>query len=561
MKQTRLWRLATATVATSALLMTMTGGVATAQDPSDFEDTVRELLEGDDDGDDGENGDGPTGTPLDEIIALLDPDELAALCEDAPEEFQELCDAFEGGDNGEAPEEQDPEIRDGEGGEGDIPDSGVGGFIGTAEATGLVVGVGLPAELAEGLEPLLDGLGIRDDETGGIRISVAETQAELQRAAGGDDVDGLARALATNLLLASEGDPGACVGSDTVELPPDQDVPLLRIDVVSIDCEQDDERAFAGAQVAGVDISLAGLIEAGFPEDIRDGIDEVLAPLNDELLTQLNDGCDDTLGAVLDELLPGSESCEALELQIRNPFDVDVPLLAVDGLASTSEVTAGDDDVTADAQATLASVNVAGLVCVGTDGGDPLSHVAGVTTDGETGTTSASAADASRLCENDASILRLIDGADALGSIELFETNITNLADGQLEELFEGIEALFEAIGLTIVTAGNPYEQVEGAGAVAGVTPLTVVGVAPFGEIPGLDEFLGDLEVSVAAMEVEAAVNTEPDDPRIPAEETPTEPSEPAEPARDLPKTGASAAGLLGLAALGAAAALRRRED
>jgi hypothetical protein len=60
---------------------------------------------------------------------------------------------------------------------------------------------------------------------------------------------------------------------------------------------------------------------------------------------------------------PSSSSCS-------NPFDVDIPLVDVDLLGSTSEVTANDDEVTADAQATLAGVNVLGLACVGGDGTD-----------------------------------------------------------------------------------------------------------------------------------------------------------------------------------------------
>ena len=565
MKQTRLWRLATATVATSALLMTAAGGVATAQSPDDLEDAVRDLI-GDEAEDDGDNGDGPTGTPLDEVLEALDPSQLEELLDELGlEDLQELLDLLDqdddgADDNGDEPE--DPEVGDGEAGDGDVPGTDLGGFVGTARGTGLEIGIGLPGELADGLEPLLDGLGIRDTETGGIRIALADTEAELRRAGEGEEVDGLAKALVTNLLLDSEAadQPGACEGADTVELPPDADVPLLRVTVADIDCEQDDERAFANAQLAGATVSLAGLIDAGFPEDVRDGLDQVLDPLNQELLAQLNDNCDDVLGSVLNPLLPGNQACDALNLQVQNPFDVDIPLVDVDLLGSTSEVTADDDEVTADAQSTLAGVNVLGLVCVGGDGTEPLTYTASASTDGDEGTQSASAPEAqARLCPNEASILRLIPDIEAFQSIDLLEENVTNLVDGELEALFEGIEELLAALGGEVVNNGQPYGDIDGAGAVAGVSPLTVVGLAPFGEIPGLDEFLGDLEVRVEAMSVEAAVNAEPDEPVIPSEEAP--PSEPSEPARDLPKTGASAAGLLGLAALGAAAALRRRED
>jgi hypothetical protein len=108
--------------------------------------------------------------------------------------------------------------------------------------------------------------------TGGIRIALADTEAELQRAAEGEEVEGLAKALVTNLLLGLRGRRPArrLPGRRHRRAPAGRDVPLLRITVADIDCEQDDERAFANAQLAGATVSLAGLIEAGFPEDIRD---------------------------------------------------------------------------------------------------------------------------------------------------------------------------------------------------------------------------------------------------------------------------------------------------
>jgi hypothetical protein len=65
-----------------------------------------------------------------------------------------------------------------------VPEAGVGGFAGYANASGTTVCVGLPAELRDGLAPLLDGLGIAGacDEVGtnGIRIDLAQTQADLR---------------------------------------------------------------------------------------------------------------------------------------------------------------------------------------------------------------------------------------------------------------------------------------------------------------------------------------------------------------------------------------------
>jgi hypothetical protein len=537
MKSTRFWRLGTAALAASALLMTTAGGVATANPVTDLTDEVVNNL------------------PADELQDLLD--ELGL------DDVDQLLGLIEQ----EAAEEDDAEAPETESEEGAVPGTDLGGFIGTANGTALELAVGLPAELADGIEPLLSGLGIRDDATGGIRIVFAETEAMLQRAGEGEDVDGLAKALITNLLLDSEGSPGACTGTDTIELPPDQDVPLLRVDVLSIDCEQDDERAFASAQIAGAELSLGGLIEAadGGLDDLRDGIQEAIDGINEQLLAELNDGAcnpdeEGNLNDLFDGVLgDGQEACDALEVQLQNPLNADIPIAKVDLLGSTSEVTASDELITADATATLEHVNLLGTACVGGDGTEPLTYTASASTDGDTAEQSSTAPDAQlRLCPNDASILRLLSDPEVFESLKLVESDIQDVLGGNFQELFDGLEELLATFGTTAITDGQQYGEVQGAGAVAGVTPLTIVTTAPLSELPGFDETpLADISVTVAAMEVEAAVNAEPEQPAIPAGADP----EPTEPAEDLPRTGAGAAGLLGLAALGAAAAMRRRDE
>lgn len=532
MNSTRSWRLGTAALATSALLMTTAGGVATANPVTDLTDEVVNNL------------------PADELQDLLDELEL--------EDVDALLDLI---DQEAAQEEGEVEAT----AEGDVPGTDLGGFIGTANGTALELAVGLPADLAEGIEPLLSGLGIRDEATGGIRIVFAETSAELQRAGEGEEVEGFAKALITNFLLDSEDSPGACQGTETIEIPPDQDVPLLRVDVASIDCEQDDERAFANAQLAGVELSLAGLIEAGFPEDIRTGIQQPIDEFNEQLLAELNDNaCNPDEEGNFNDLFEGilgdgQQACEALEVQLQNPFDADIPVAKVDLLGSTSEVTASDELVTADATATLEHVNVLGTACVGGNGSEPLAYTASASTDGDTADQSSSAPDAqARVCPNDASVLRLLTDPEVFESLKLVESDIQEVLGGNFQELFDGLEELFLNLGTTAITDGQPYGQVEGAGAVAGVSPLTIVTTAPLSQLPGFDETpLADISVTVAAMEVEAAVNAEPEQPTLAAGAEP----EPAAPAEDLPRTGAGAAGLLGLAALGAAAAMRRRDE
>ena len=561
MLTTRLWRFGTATLAASALLMTTVGGATAQTEPIEElldEPQLDELADllGDDDSDEGDE-DGLTGTPLDAIL-----DELPV------EDLEGLLDLLDGGLPGD---DEDDDAGEGEfdgpqTGEdadaldaGEVPETGIGGFVGDAAATGLSIDVSLPGELRDGLAPVLEGLGVAGGD--GIHIKVAETQAQLQRAADGEDVDGLAEALVTNLLAGSQtlDSPGSCVGGETVDLPPDAEIPLLSVSLAGIDCGQDDERAFADVQLTGVTISLAGLLEAGLPDDVRTGLDSAITPLNEMLLEQVNDNL--TCG-VLDEalgtLLPGSDACEALSLQLQNPLEADVPLVDVDLLGAASEVTADDDEVAADAEATLAGVNVLGLGCIGGDGTDPLTYSASVATDGEAASepTTTSPSTQLQVCPQDENILNLVSDAAPLDLVELLGTDVQDLLDGALAEVFDGLEGLLDAIDTAILYNGQPYSNVEDAGAVAGVSPLTIVGSFPLADIPGLSDVAGELGVEVNAMEVEAGVNAVPAGVQQPA----GPPSDPApEPDADLPTTGASAA-MLGLGTMGLALAMRRRD-
>jgi hypothetical protein len=566
MSKTRIWRIGTAALAASALLMATVGG-ATAQSVDDLTDvldreeasTLADALSGD-----GESDSSALDGLLDQLGLDTVEDLLDQLGLDSLDDLLGLLQTIAAEDN----DLDGPDVQEGEAAEGVVPDAGIGGFIGRAEGTALEIGVGLPAELAEGIEPVLTGLGIRDEQTGGIRITFADTEAELQRVAEGEEITGLAKALHTNLLLDSpEGEsPGACTGGDTVELPPDQQTPLLRIGVAGIDCEQDDERAFAHAELSEVTISLAGLIEAGFPEEIRDGIGEAVEGVNESLLNELNANlCNPEEEGNLNDLFDGlfgddQEACDALALQLTNPFDVDIPLVSVQGLASTSEVNANDTSVDAEARATLTGANVLGMVCIGGDAGaDRISSNASAATDGTTGEQSSGLHETEgRHCPATASILRLISDPGTVDSIRLFEAELRDALGGNFEDLFDGIDELFEAINTSVYTQAQPFGHVDGAGAVAGVTPLNIVATAPFSELPGFEETpLGDISVNVSALGVEAAVNAEPAPQPAPAGPDPDPAPEPEE---DLPVTGAGA-GLLGLAAMAGAVALRRRDD
>lgn len=568
MLKTRLWRIGTAALAVSALLMTTVGG-ATAQtepiedllDPGQL-DQLTDLLGGDD-GDDADD-DGLTGTPLDGVLDLLDLDnldELLGLLEGLPGDDEDDADD---GDDSEPAESPDTTGTD-----ADVPGTDIGGFIGEASATGLSVGVGLPSELAEPLAPVLEGLGIAGGD--GIQVNIAETTAQLQRAAEDEDVDGLAEALIANLLLGSGAadKPGACQGADTVNLP-DDETPVIRVTVADIDCEQDDERAFAKAHVAGVSVNLGNLIDIAGAEALREGLDELLEPVNDQLLGAINDACGELLVPVGEglEALPilnlnGQQLCDAINLNLDNVLNVDVPLLDVELLESTSEVTHEGDTVTATATSGLANLQLAGLVCVeGPEPGQPLEFVSSATSDGEVGTATTQAPQTTaRLCGN-SPLAQILDAEELLNSIEIAGQGAAEIVDGTgeiTENLTMALETLLVDTERSLSTDSNIIE--EGAGAASNAR-LDVLGLRLFNGIEPLAETpLGDITVNVTAMDTSAAVNAEPEGPMpTPAGPDPDPAPEAPEPQEDLPVTGASA-GLLGLGAMGLAIAMRRRED
>lgn len=474
-------------------------------------------------------------------------------------------------------DEDDDGADDGADDTSGIPDAGIGGFSAFANAAGLQVGVGLPAELAEPLAPVFEGLGI-DGSTNAIEIDFAQTTAQLQRAAEGEDVGGLGQALATNLLLGSEaaGAPGSCTGGETVDLP-DEDTPVLTLTVVGIDCGQDDERAFATATVAGAAINLGNLIDLAGAEALRDGLDQVLEPVNEQLLGAINDACGDILDPINDGLgqlpvldLPATvDVCDAVELELENVLDVEIPLLDVTALTSDTEVVRDEDTVTATATSGLADLSLGGLLCIeGSDPGAPLEFASTATSDGSTGAASTSTTEATvRLCGN-SPLLQIVDVETLLNSIEIAGQGAGDLLGEALDPVEEGLE---EALATLLVDTENSLrtytdtaEEGAGASAVAGLQLLDVAlfrGIEPLADTP-----LGEVSVSILAMDTAAGVNAQPagEAPAPPADPDPAPdpdpetPDAPAPPEGDLPRTGAGVGAVLGLGALAAAAALRR---
>jgi hypothetical protein len=506
MNRTRLWRTATAGVAVATLL-TVTAGTAAAQLPE------------------------PPGGD-DEAEETTDTDDGAE----------------EGSEDGSA-----------------IPETGMGGFAGYAEAQGTTVFVGLPAELADGLEPLLDGLGIDGEFDGrsGIRIDLAQVQADLQRGAEGEDISSSASALLTNAILGSGAadQPGVCQGAPAeVALPPDEETPLVTLTILGIDCEESDERAFASAQIAGLDIRLGALIELGLPEDLRDGVQQLVDELNEQLLAPLSEGVCEALDPIIGAILPPAEPCEddTPLLQLTNPFDIDVPLVDLDLVAATAEVTQDGESVTATATSTFTGLNILGIACAGQDGNEPLTFTSTATSDGTTATRGATAPTlALRLCQQEQSLLRILLGEGPLGDIAVFEEIVQDrLFDGELEALFDGVDELLATFETSAITQGDAVlGDVDGAGTTARTDPFVIASSVPLSGLPGFAETpLADIAVVVFGGSTEVGVNARPA--AAPVEEA--EEEEP--PTEQLPRTGAGAGALLGLAALGAAGALRRRD-
>lgn len=575
MKISRTWRTATAGIAASAMLLTIGAGAATAQVPDlpGF-DALEDVLDPDQLGElaDLLGGDGFDGLSPDAITDLLEGTPLEGL-------IDTILDAIGGGlpgdDDGDDADDDangdDDQVAEGDA--GPIPDTGMGGFAGYAQASGLTVFVGLPSALADGLDPVLDALGVAgtlevDGQTlSGIRIDLAQVQADLERAAQGEEISSESRAFITNLLLASGAadEPGNCTGApQSVTLPPDAETPLLELVIAGVNCEETDERALAEVEILGLDIRLGALLELGLPGEVADGLQQVIDALNESLLTPLSEG----LCTLTDALGLPCEDNDTPLLQVGNPLDIDVPVVDLDVVGATAEVTQDGDSITATATSTLAGLNVLGLACAGNaEGSGPAVFSSTATSDGETATRSGEAPPL-RVgnCTGDQNLLTILLEGGPLADIGVLDAILQDdLVDGALEPLFDGLDTLLDALTTSALTQGSvALGPVEGAGTSAATNRYTVAQSLPLAGLPGLGDVLGEVAVIVTGGETEVGVNA------VPAgEEPPAPPEDPADPTpaggdptpTSLPRTGAGAGLMLGLAALGAAGALRRRES
>lgn len=452
----------------------------------------------------------------------------------------------------------------------DATASGIAQFAASAEASGATVCIGLPAALADGLAPVLGGLGIAGScelgevTTTGIRLDLAAAEAQLRRIADeatgeeGAEIEAEADAFVTNLLLAADAadQPGACTGGPMdVALPPG-DTPLLHLTLLGVDCAAGDERAFADVRIAGVDLRLGNLIALGLPAEARDGVGQAVDALNQQLLAELQPALCELTDPVLEQLLGDASLCEEdaegirAIVQVRNPLEVDVPLLDLGVVGATTEVVQDGHTVTATATSTFAGLNALGIACAGGDAETPFTFTSTATTDGVEATRSASVTDLqARSCAQEQSLLRLIATEAPLGDVAVLERILQeDLLDGRLDAAFDAIERLLDALSTQAITQGEAYTgEVDGAGATAGTTPFVVAATLPLAALPGLGDVAGELAVVVHANETSVGVNAAPAPPAPEPEVVPAavEPEEPLPHTGTDPLTAAAGAALL----------------
>lgn len=448
---------------------------------------------------------------------------------------------------------------------------GAGAFIGCAGATGLQVRIGLPAEL-EGLNALFEPLGLSSPMGGfgehcetdftdsgfGIYLDLSRTQAELHRAALGDEPTALAEALATNLVLEN----APCTGLGSASLP-DEETPVLTVELLDVNCEESGQRALAEAKVAGVYLNLGTLVQLIGADALTEAVEQLLGALNENLLAPLDDVVcqvtDEGVDTVLDAILGGTLSlCDEISLQLQNITDARVPLIDLDVLDTTSDVSMDGDRVTATATAELAGLELAGLVCVeGSQVGSPLMYTSTVSSGGgQAATASASSTDVTaRMCGNP-SLLQIVGADGLLNSVRIGDNTLDEILGENLQAVEDGIEQLLVALGISVAPVKDAdIESVDGNRALAATPPFTIASVAPFAALPGFNETpLAAISVSVSGLETFAFADSR--DIELPRQ-PPVEP-----PPIQLPRTGTpAAAGLIGLGAMAAAVALRRRND
>ena len=449
---------------------------------------------------------------------------------------------------------------------------------GSGQAVSVVVG--LPQALADGLAPVLDqvpGVTIEGNE---LVVNLASVLAELELPLSGalpGDVIGLAAANQVTGSLAGlveqlTGGPVECLDSPLdITIPPGAETPLVSLKLLQAGCTVDEtgRLSVASSRIADFEVNLAGALAilpaevSGQLTDALDTItgtvdDQVLTPIVDSVLTPVQDALNENLGLGLD-----------LSEVVRVPELIDLPLVSIDLIESTTESLTDGQLVRQVSTATLAGVSLLGTVCIPDTTYRTEAHATGEP-GGNDFASSIPPIDLA-ICESGSlsPILRLLDVDGVLGDA------LVNLGDGQLkplsdllgglglptEDLLNSLEDLLATLGVSTIVQGQQTDTVrseDGRQAGVAVDPFRIT-VAPLANfVTGTP--LEGLKVELRGLTVASNVAAGP----APAP-TPITPQDKPDPAPDaevpaMPRTGGGAlVGLLGVLALGGALSLRRR--
>lgn len=454
------------------------------------------------------------------------------------------------------------------------PDQGPYVFDAAGSGQAVSVVVGLPPALADGLAPVVEqvpGVTIDDDQ---LIVSLASVLSELELPLVGQspgDVSSVATATQVTGSLQGlvEQLTGAVQCLDTpldVTIPPGAETPLVSLQLLQAECVTDaaGRLSVASSKIADFEVNLAGalaILPAEVAAPVTDAVDEltgtvtdqVLTPIVDQVLTPVQDAINDNLGLGVD-----------LTEAVRVPELIDLPLVSIDLIESTTQSLTEGESVRQVSSATLAGVSLLGTVCI-----PDTTYRAEAFATGEPGgndfLTSIPPIDLA-ICETStlSPILRLLDVEGVLGDV------LVNLGDGQLKPLSEllggvglptedvlgGIEDLLATLGVSTIVQGqqtNAVRSEDGRQAGVAVDPFRVT-VAPLANfVTGTP--LEGLKVELRGLTVAGNVAAAPA-----PEVTAPAPAPAPEPAPALPRTGGGAvAGLLGVLAIGGSLALRRR--
>jgi hypothetical protein len=454
--------------------------------------------------------------------------------------------------------------------------AGEGPYVFDSLATGeaVTIAVGLPQALADGLAPVLGqvpGVTLEGNE---LQIRLASALAEMElplvdNAPGDVLVGSDAFSLTGSLAGLVEQITGSlsCIDSPLdIVIPPGAETPLVSAKLLQAECVKDaaGRLSLANTKIADLEVNLAGalaLLPAEVTGPLIEGLDtltstieeSVLAPIVDDVLTPIQEQLSAIVGTEID-----------LSEAVRIPELIDLPLVSIDLIETTTQTVTEGALIRSVATSTLAGAQLLGTVCLPDTTYRAESFVTGEP-GGNDYSTAIPTVDVS-ICETTtlSPILRLLETDGVINDV------LVNLGGGQLKplgdlitdtglpgELVDGLEELLATLGVSTVVQGRAVDGVrsdDGKEAGVAIQPLRIA-VAPLGQyqvgtpLEGLSVAVGfgDLNVRAAG---DVAPAPAPAPPPAPAPEPPV----------NLPRTGGGAvAAILGLAAIGGAVTLRRR--